>query len=325
MDVKEYRKQYEEKLGRAAAQRTSYRDFLDKSRAVPERLEAFALSEGSEDRGAVEESLQIFFDGDEDLQVRIVALDGISLEVGESRELIDVVLGLLRDEAQPPQLRRAALRVLQQSSFKVVTFNPKRPDYLAVLRSIVKDPDPELRQRVLEALALEKDEYVQRRLLEGLEDPSRALVTPEKAIQLLGYDIHAEHYPLLREIVRNPPNPRARQEAVRLLGTDATAKDLLAEILGNKSEAPEIRVTSAVALQSLAPAELEAQARQIVLDDDEDDDVRATSLSALDHFASQERLSRDAAFNERVHELRQKSTSRQLERAASRYESKEKQ
>lgn len=325
MDIKEYRKQYEEQLGRAAEQRSSYRDFLDRSKAVPERLEAFALSEGSESRGEVGDSLEIILNGNEDLQVRIAALDGISIEVGEDPELIDMALGLLRDGAQPVELRRAALRVLQQSSFNVVTFSSRRPDFLAALRSIVEDEAPDLRHKALETLALEKDEYAQRRLLQGLEDPSRALVAPEKAIQLLGHDVHAEHYPFLQEMVRNPPNATAKREAVRLLGADPTARELLSEILASKGEDPEIRTASAIALQSLAPDEFEAQARRIVLDDEEDDDVRATSLSALDHFASQASLKSDSTFDARVHELRQTSTSRQLERAAARYESKDRQ
>jgi HEAT repeat protein len=324
MDVKEYRRQYEEELAEAARQKASYRDFLDRSRSAPERLMAFEASEGAESREAVAESLDVVLDQNEDFQIRISALDAISIEVGESHELIDAVLGLLQANEQPAPLRRAALRVLQQSSFNTQVFSSKRPDYLAALRSIVRDGDPDLRQQAMEALALEKDEFVQRLLLEGLEDPSRALVPPEKAIQMLGHDIHAEHYPFLREIVMHPPNPSARREAVRLLGADASAKDLLAEILANRGEDSKIRTASAVALQSLAPEEFEAAARHIVLDDTEDDDVRATSLSALDHFANQESLSRDATFNERVREMRQNPATRELGRAAARYEDKEK-
>ena len=50
----------------------------------------------------------------------------------------------------------------------------------------------------------------------------------------------------------------------------------------------------------------------------------ATSLSALDHFANRESLSRDAAFSEGVRELRRNPATRELGRAAAHYEDKEK-
>ena len=56
------------------------------------------------------------------------------------------------------------------------------------------DPDPELRQRVLGILMREKDGYAQKKLLEGLKNPAKALLPPEKALQLLSYDVHAEAY-----------------------------------------------------------------------------------------------------------------------------------
>jgi hypothetical protein len=73
-------------------------------------------------------------------------------------------------------VRLAALRVLQMSSFRVVVFDPKRPEYLDALRTVIDDRNASLREQALEILAQERDEYAQRRLLEGLEDPSQALV-----------------------------------------------------------------------------------------------------------------------------------------------------
>ena len=52
----------------------------------------------------------------------------------------------------------------------------------------------------------DKDGFAQQKLLEGLKDPDKALVPPEKALQLLSYDVHAEAYPVAREIVNKPPN-----------------------------------------------------------------------------------------------------------------------
>jgi hypothetical protein len=84
-----------------------------------------------------------------------------------------------------------------------------------------------------------------------------------------------------------------------------------------------VRNTSAIALQSLAPAEFEEQAKQIVLDDDEYDDLRATAITALMHFADQEALTQDAELNRRVEQLRDHSSSNEVASTAARFLSKQ--
>jgi HEAT repeat protein len=322
MAVSQNRKQYKEHLERVAQQQGNYRDFLDKSKSVEERSTALKSSTGLRDPYEVAESVKIIRDRDEDAQIRALALRGISVEIGRSHELIDMTLALLRDDTESVAVRRAALAVLQLSSFITVVFNPKRPEYLAVLRYIVDDEDVELRQEAIEVLAKEKDKDVQGRLIEGLKDPSQALIRPERAIRLLGYDIHTNFYPLLREIIENPPNLMAKREAVRLLAADATSKDLLAKIIKDKVEDPEVRKIGVVALQSLAPAEFEELAKRLVLDDDEDDDLRAISMNALAHFANPESLIQDSEFNRRIIELGQKNISKELKQVVDIYATK---
>ena len=119
-------------------------------------------------------------------------------------------------------------------------------------------------QRVLGILAREKDGYAQKRLLEGLQDPSKALVPPEKALQLLSYDVHAEAYPVAREIVKEPPNPEAKREALRLLSADANSAPVFEKLLRDKEEDRDIRQISAAALQAVKPKRFQEQAREIV-------------------------------------------------------------
>jgi hypothetical protein len=311
------RRQYAEQLERAAEeQRQAYRVFSDRSRPAEERriaLDKAALREQDE----VAEALDVVNDTEEDAELRASALYAIDIEVGKRPDLMDVAIGLLGDSAGPAVLRLAALRVLQQSSFSGPAFYQKRPEFLAALRAVIDDQDASLRQEALEILAQNYDEYVQRRLLEGLEDSSQALVSPEKAIQLLGYDIHAEHYPILRDIVQNPPSPEAKEEAVRLLATDPTSKELLTSLLKDKDERREVRNASAAALKSLAPEEFEEQAKEIVLDDDEYDDIRATAINALTLFADQEAL--DPELIGRVEQLSEEAPSEKVERTANRF------
>lgn len=330
MDVAEYRKRYKEELARHAQDQISYRDYLNRVKAPAEESASFSLSEtsstsvGLPNEDDVVESIRIIRNKAEQTQLRIEALRGISTEIGKSEERIDMTLGLLRDASEPPELRRTALAVMQLLSFSSPLFPSKRPEFFEVLRGLVNDPDSELRQQAIRTLAQQKDEYVQRLLFEGLEDPSKALVRPEEALALLAYDIHAEYFPILRNIVKNPPSTTAKDQAVRLLAADPTSTELLTEILTDKGENPKIRRTSAVALQSLAPEEFRAYAREIALDENENDDLRATTITALGHVAQSasfaiEGVSDHDALDERIAELKETGSSDELRRAAALY------
>jgi len=320
MNTPEDRRRYAERIERAAEeQRQGYRVFSDRSRPAEERRTALHRAAALRGEDEVTEAVEVILNREGDPALRASALRTIGIEVGKRQDLIDMAIGLLRNSTEPAVVRQAALRVLQQSSFRAATFNPKLPEYLDALRTVIEDPDASLREQALEILAQRKDEYCQRRLLEGLKDPSQALVSPGKAVQLLGYDVHAEHYPLLRDIVQNPPSPEAKEEAVRLLASDPNSKELLTRIVENKDEYRRVRNASAAALQSLAPAEFEEQAKQIVYDPEEYDELQATAINALTLFADQEALDQDAELTGRVEQLREESPSKEVERTADRF------
>jgi hypothetical protein len=320
MDISEYRRQIEAEVEQAARQ-PSFRDLLERSRRDAEPRTA-AASQGSSADDDLTAAIAVLRDGEADEPLRSAALQVISGAVEERPELIDTLLEVLRDAARPADVRMAVLDVLQQISFRMAAFPAKRPDYLAALRSIIDDPDAQLRQRAIGILAREKDEYVQRRLIDGLEGRSEALVPTEKAIQYLGYDIHAEYFPLLRRIVEHPPTPAARTEAVRLLAADPSSTDLLLTILSDKGEDRDVRRISAIGLQSAAPGQFEEQARRIVLDDDEDDQLQAMSITALTHFANPEALSRDDELTGRIQQLGTESPSQEVKQATASFLSK---
>ena len=221
----------------------------------------------------------------------------------KSDDTLQASLNVLRDPKQPIKVRLAALQSLQAATFAVLEFEPHREDYFATLRELVDDPDEELRQRVLGILAREKDGYVQQRLLQGLQDPSKALVPPEKALQLLSYDVHAEAYPVAREIVNAPPNPEAKREALRLLSADAKSAPVFEKLLRDKDEDRDIRQISAAALQAVKPKRFQEQARELLLDDKEYDDIQATALTALEQFGDEKAVAKDQQLMNRIDEL----------------------
>ena len=236
----------------------------------------------------------------------------------QSDESMQATLNVLKDREQPIKVRLAALQSLQAATFSVIVFEPYREDYLATLRELVDDPDEELRRRVLGILSREKDGYAQKRLLDGLQDTSKALVPPEKALQLLSNDVHAEAYSLAREIVNAPPNPEAKREALRLLSGDANSAPLFEKLLRDKGEDRDIRQISAAALQGVKPKRFQEQARELLLDDKEFDDIQATALTALEQFGDEKAVAKDETLMKRVDQLG-KGKSAKVKKTAKRF------
>jgi hypothetical protein len=318
MNVSEYRRQVEAELEQAP-QQPRFRDLLDREEPAASLEAAAAAGTGPPDDEDLEAAAAVLGQDDADPRLQSEALKLISLNIEARPDLIDRLLELLGDDDVPTELRGEILDRLVEISFRLPLFPAKRPDYLATLRSIIGVRDTRLRRRVIGILAREKDEYVQRRLIDGLEHRSRALVPAAKAIQFLGYDLHAEHFPLLRRIVERPPNRAAKREAVRLLAADPASVELLVGILRDKRESTEVRKGSATALQALAPDRFEAEARRIVLDDDEDEQLRAVCISALAFFTEPAALRQDDQLTRRVERLRSDSRSRLVRQATADY------
>lgn len=237
------------------------------------------------------------------IEERIAAFAEVPLAVCENDNDLQAVLKVLRDKEEPAEVRLAALQTLQAASFSVIAFESCRGDYTATLRDVAEDEDAELRQRVLGILARENDGFAQKRLLEGLQNPEKALVPPEKALQLLSYDAHAEAYSVAREIVNEPPNAAAKREALRLLAADAASAPMFEKILLDKNESPEIRQISAAALHAVEPEKLQEYAREILLDTSEQEEIQAVSLTALTQFGDVQAVSEDKPLLRRVNRL----------------------
>ena len=249
------------------------------------------------------------------------AVQALGQDLFEQPDAFQELLRLLRNVNQPAPVRLRALQTLQAASFRVVRFNPFRSEYLAALRSVAADPDLELRQRVLGLLSREQDGYAQQLLLTGLEQPDKALLPPEKALQLLGNDIHADAYAVARTIVQKPPNAAAKREAMRLLAADAASVPMFERVLTDKKESPDVRQLSASVLRGLAPHSLRDRARAMLLDETEHPDVQAMSLTALTQFGDPSAVENDTALHNRVDRLK-RSSSRAVKQGVQQFLSK---
>jgi hypothetical protein len=277
---------------------------VKQSKAAPARARRGATAQSSRTSLAVATSRR------RTVRERVEAMATATLAVCDDDQGLQSVLKVLRDQDEPIKVRLAALASLQAASFSVVAFESCRSDYTATLRAVMTDPDAELRQRVLGMLMREKDGAAQKRLIDGLENPANALVPPEKALQLLGYDPHADAYRLARRIVAQPPNQTAKREALRLLGADATARPLFEKILRDKAEPPEHRRISASALQAIAPDSLQRHAREIVLDSSESDELQAASLTAISQFGDEAKVAADTELVKRATRLKTTSSAK---------------
>jgi len=250
---------------------------------------------------------------------RVAAMVQAPLAVCESDKDLQAMLKVLANKDEPIAVRLAALESIQAASFSVVAFESCRGDYLATLRKVADDPDHELRQRVLGILMREKDGFAQKKLIEGLKNPDKALVPPEKALQLLSYDVHADAYSAARAIVSKPPNDEAKREALRLLAADAKSAPLFEKVLRDKDELRENRQIAASALHALKPEKLQEHARKILLDKSEYDDIKATSLTALAQFGDDAAVAKDEALLKSVDRLTTGKTPARYKQTARRF------
>jgi hypothetical protein len=315
MDVAAYRRRYEAELAKAEKRPSEFRARLERSTSVDAQLLEGVGPDRVADRDDVAEALWILEHGEGSVGLRILAIQAMAMEANDFPEISDRLLTHLRDKGEIPDIRLAALDALQQISISSPEFANYRPAYLETLRSLVDDPNRVLRRRVIGILSREKDSYVQERLIAGLTGRSTALVSLPKAIQFLGYDIHTAPLGLIRSIAEDPPSQTAKREAVRVLAADPTSADLLARLLRDREEGSEVRRIAAAGLQSLRPEEFEDIARRIVLDETEDDDLRATCLSALGLRPSTG-PGRDSELVKSVRQLEKSTASTAAKRAA---------
>ena len=234
---------------------------------------------------------------------RVSALAHAPEAVMKSDENLQKLLSVVRNTEEPVPVRLEAINALATAAFAVATFEPYRNDYIATLQAVADDPNQEIRESVLGLLASEKNKFAQKKLLDGLKNPAKALVPPEKALQLLSYDVHTEAYAAARDIVSNPPNELAKQEALRLLAADPNSTKLFEKLLLDKDEQREVRQVAASALNSLAPQKLQEHARDILQDDSDYDDIKATSLTAVTQFGDEEEFAKDKTLLKSVKSL----------------------
>lgn len=262
---------------------------------------------------AVQKAMQLFFDKQNELEVRLLALVKTLTAISEDIDVIKNLLRVLADTTETEALRKSVFDQMNVLSFSSRSFTALKSEYIEVLRKLLDDGSDELREKATVQLAIYKDEAVQNRLLDELKSQQASLVSPAKAIQLLAIDPHADYYPTVRELLQNPDtNDTVKIEAIHALAFDQESKPLIANIFNDRNQGNEVRMTSATAFQAAHPDNFAELAKPVILDDDEESEVRTASLNALMHFRDADKVFDDADF---VNGVRNISTPRSLTRS----------
>jgi HEAT repeat protein len=188
----------------------------------------------------------------------------------------------LANPSLAPDVRKTAAQLLQAGTFLGAQFAPYRADYIVALRAAATDPDPDLRRSALDVLVNFNDEFARQKLADGLRGIAEALLPPAAALGLLARDDHSSASAIARDLLGSSADMAIRAQAVRVLGSDPAATDLLAGIMKDKSEFREVRRASAVALKGLNPKVFQDGAIDILRDASDFKDIQSTVGGALE-------------------------------------------
>jgi hypothetical protein len=285
-------------------------NFLDAQKSIKQRINAFEKCGTFKTEETIKKALAILENDKEDTEIKALAILGLICYASESEEFIDKLINLLMNNQTAPSIKEAALSVLQASTFSSTLLISKKPAYENALLSLVETSNPKpLQMRAAEYLALEKNEHIQRKLIDGLENPQNEMMKPEVAIQLLSYDLHSDFYPTLKKIATKPPNLRAKKEALRNLASDPSSVNLLMETLNNKDEDKEIRHVCAVGLQSLQPELLQNSLKKILVDKKDNPELQVALLNTLNYIPNTEVTDNDRLFQQKLENFTKESSS----------------
>ena len=258
--------------------------FFDDSQSIDVRLEAGRKIGNITDPDQIKKSLSILKDKNLPEELRSYALSGIANQAHVEESILQEAIRAIEECEGSGKIASTAMVILQLAEISSpLLYEKNSASYKNALKTIIEKDNKSLRLSALETLALEKDDYAQRRLIESLEKKDHNFIAPEIAIQLLSYDLHADHFPLLRRIAKDAPNPIAKKEALRNLGNDEKAKDILVEVAGDGNEDRETRHAAVTALHSLHPEIATEHSKKIIIEEEGEhlDDLKTALLNTL--------------------------------------------
>src|SRR5260221_5631334 len=164
-------------------------DIEEYRKSLEAEAEREGVGAGSVSDSEIDATVALAGDSSKPVDERVAALRSLGGPARTRKPLLDLLFRILKDRQQPAVLRRAALVTLLLLRFNSPLLIESNAELVNTLRSAIDDPDDDVRMGVLEALAQRKDDVAQKRLVDSLTGKGPVLLPPQKAIQLLGYDI----------------------------------------------------------------------------------------------------------------------------------------
>ena len=191
--------------------------------------------------------------------------------IASNEAKIDELINSLNDDGVAAEEKSETISTLDAVSIFSPVFNLKMPEYINALRGLMEDEDQNLREQALGTLSVMKDEVAQDRLRQDLESDKpeeERLVPTHHAIAMLGHDEKALDFALLRKVAENPPNDESLMAAVRHLGDDKEAVEVLKAIMEDESNPIEVRCMIPGMLSRHNPSAFADSARKILANAD---------------------------------------------------------
>ena len=245
-------------------------------------------------------------------------LEQVLLDAETFESTARLLLDILGDESAALSLRLIALERLGGAAFQPVRFAPFHAEFVERLRDLAESDHKELRHMALDRLSLDNDEVGQRLLKESLGGTRKPLVPAATAARFLARDEHGDSAPLFRDLARTG-GARVREQALRALATDPGSVELLASISSDKTERTAVRELAAMSLKAASPERFADVARDMVLDESEDEHLRTTALSAMAFTPGAGDVVDDDRFRENLERIKGETASRSLKTSIDRF------
>lgn len=214
--------------------------FLNKKLSIAERIKAIEPYDIIYDKKQAEQFKNIVLDDKEQPEIRAMALNKI-YEFIQDDKLWSLALEWLSNPKTPKVLRDAALNWVANVTLSTMEI----PD---VYQKMLEDPEPEFRLFAFTQLITHGDARAQQKLIEGLENPSSALLPAPTAIAVLSMSLKKEYYPALYKVLQQTKDEATRLEAIRALGFYKEARENLIAISRSASEKEQFREAALGAL-----------------------------------------------------------------------------
>ncbi|WP_281631550.1 tyrosinase family protein [Flavobacterium luteolum] len=262
------------------------------------------------DQETTKKTLDILKDSSSTTGMRVLALSKLTQVISVDEDEIKYILGLVANTKVHPDLRKQAFRTIQILAFSSPIFPLLKPEVIETFRGLIRDNNIEIRKLACGYLAKNKDEFIQRNLLNGIKNPAEAFLPEDLAVHLLGYDDHAAIYPELRKILEHSSNNDSRSEAAFLLAGDPLAQSLLLNVANNSKERFDVRKNSMLSLKEQNSNGFLKIAKDIILDNNENDQIRTLTIKTIDSDFDNKII--DEQFIGKLKEIKKEQVSKDL-------------